>query len=122
MKKKKKSQKRIPKTMMSLSIGERLVLMNIVSSMASDIITVRIVREMIDNLSFSEAEIKKFEIVKLEDGSGGIDWDHTKKHIKNIPLGPVARTVIVSELKKLESGKQLQLQHLEIWDRFVEDK
>ncbi len=107
---------------MSLSISERLVLMGVLSNTASDIVTVRIVREMIDNFSFSDAEIKKFKIEKLEDGSGGIDWDHTKKHIKNIPLGSVARSVIVIELKNLESRKQLQLQHLEIWDKFVEDK
>lgn len=127
MAKKRKNSKRrrptvktSPKPKVILSVNERLVLLSIMPR-AGDILTVRIVREMVNDLSFSEAEIKKLGLKVTEKGVVVPANKAVKKHTKKVLLGSVRLSIIVSELKKLESKKQLQVSHIGIWDRFVKD-
>ncbi len=96
-----------------LSVPDRVVLLDILPPMG-DITTVRIVRDLREELSFSEAEHVKFGI-KIE--GGRVSWKSSAP--KDVEIGPKAREVIVNSFKWLDGQKKLTEQHLEMYDRFV---
>lgn len=92
---------------------DRVVLLDILPQMG-DITTVRIVRSLREELSFTEAEHVKFGIKALD---GRVSWKTSAA--KEIEIGPKAREVIVNSFKWLDGQKKLTLVHLEMYERFV---
>ena len=81
--------------------------------------TIRILRDLKDELGFSEEEVKKS---KLKEVPGGVQWDAgmvAKMH-KDVPMGEKARDIIRESLDGLEKQKKLKLEFLDLYERFVE--
>ncbi len=109
---------------MELNIAERIALLNILP-FEGNIITLRVVRELQSELSFTEDEIKQWKIKNTmqPDGRGVVVWDSdfTAK-TKDIKIGDTAKGVIVEQLKKLEQQQKLRLEMLDLYEKFVDGK
>ena len=101
---------------MKLSIAERINVLGVLPA-EGNIITLRIVNELRDNLSFREKEIADSQITQTEDGR--ITWDPTAAKDKDVQIGDAARDVIKAALKKLDEDKKLTPALVPIWDKFV---
>lgn len=100
---------------MELTITDRLVLLQVLPK-EGDIITIKIIKDLIDSLSFSEKELKDYSIT-IQDNA--VNWDEKKAQNKKVEIGPKALSVIVSELEKLNSEKKLTIEHLPVYDKFL---
>ena len=115
---------------MELSVFNRLILLNILPK-EGDFTTLKIVRQMREDLSFNEEEVKlcafkhSGETVVDENGveevvpEGQIKWRELEKP-KDITLGEKATDIIVETLKQLDKGKKLTDQHYGLFEKFVE--
>jgi len=83
------------------------------------VMTIRILRDLKDELGFSEEEVKKS---KLKEVPGGVQWDAgvVEKMHKDVPMGEKARDIIRESLEGLEKQKKLKLKFLDLYERFVE--
>ena len=73
-------------------------------------------------MSFSEEEHKEFKLQELpgEEGKGSlVQWEKEADKPKDIPVGEVARDLIVKTLKDLDTKKQLTVDHMNLYGRFV---
>ena len=102
---------------MELSIMDRILLLNILPG-EGDITTIRIVRQLREDLSFSEQEHKDFGIVNEENQ---IKWDPAKAQPKEVEFGPKVAKLVSKALKKLSDSDKLTTQYVDLYDRFVED-
>ncbi len=98
---------------MLLGVQERVLLTNLLPPQG-DILTLKLVRELREALSFSEEEIEKFEIKASE---GRINWAPTTEE-SEIAIGDTMKSIVVANLKKLDEGKQLTDGHLSLCEKF----
>ena len=103
---------------MLLSVKERLLLLNVVPA-EGDIITLKIIRKLKEDLGFSEDEIKLY---KLNQSDNQVTWDDTVEQNKEIAIGEKATDVIVNALNKLSRDKKLTVNHIDLYDKFCGDK
>ncbi len=103
---------------MDLSVRDRLILLSIIPQ-EGDFLTLKITRKLRESLSFSEEEHKLYKFVEAE---GAISWDNSAEQVKVIPLGDKAREIIADSLRKLDKQKKLKMEHLDLYERFVEGK
>jgi len=104
---------------MELAVVDRFLLLGILPP-EGDITTLRIVRDLRRDLGFSEEELEAFKI-KLHKDTGQVQWDVTTATSKEVPVGPKAHSLIAEALKKLSKEKKLRADHLDLYDRFVEE-
>ena len=103
----------------TLSVKARLVLVGILPP-EGDLTTIRIVRELREGLSFSEAE---HEDLQMKQENNQIRWEDGAVPNKKLDIGPKAAEVIRAAIKKLDDEKKLTADHLELVDLFeYEDK
>ena len=102
---------------MELGVFDRMILLNILPG-EGDFTTLKIVRKMREDLSFSEEEHKALEF-KQED-EGRIQWIKEADKPKEISIGEKATDIIVEVLKKLNDDKKLQDQHYSLYEKFIE--
>ena len=106
---------------MELRIHDRLLLLGLLPE-KSDFTTLKIVMELRAALSFSEQEHKDFKIKEVpgEDGKGSfVQWEQEADKPKDISIGTVARDIITKALKDLDTKKQLTVEHMSLYERFV---
>ncbi len=104
---------------MQLQVSERLILLNIIPG-EGDITTLRIIQQLRTDLSFSEDEHKALE---FQVGEGGaVHWKTDADVGKDVEIGEKAHDIIKSRLEELSNQKKLQLQHMALYERFVEGK
>ena len=99
---------------MELNVAERLVLLNILPA-EGDLITLRVVRKMREDLSFSEGEIAALE---LKQEGTLYHWKREADVPREIALGPKAREIVRERLETLNKDKKLTEQHLTLCDKF----
>lgn len=100
---------------MELGVFDRLILLNILPK-EGDFTTLKIVRKMREDLSFTEEEHKALQF-QQEDNN--IKWQKEVDKPKNINFGEKATDLIVSTLKKLNTEKKLSEQHYSLYEKFV---
>jgi hypothetical protein len=100
---------------MKFGVLERIVLQSILPQ-ELDYITYKIVKDLKLELSFSEKEIKEFN---LEQVGERITWDKSKEKTKEIPLGEKARSVIVKGLEKLNSEGKINDDNVGLYEKFI---
>ncbi len=100
---------------MLLKLRDRLGVLGVLPK-EGDFLTLKIIRKLQDELSFTEEEIKELEIVQ---SNGQIKWSAEKDVGKEIEIGEKANDVIVLALSKLNDQKKLQLEHMDIYDMFI---
>ena len=99
---------------MELTVSERLVLLGILPK-EGDFTTLKIIRQLREELSFDEAE--NAEIGFVTDEPGRIQWSN--EIIKPLPIGEKATDTIVACLKKLNDDKKLTDQHFSLYEKFI---
>lgn len=100
--------------MVELSVLERLTLLNILPE-RGNVATLRIVRTLREDLSFTEEEIETFGVTLEEDR---VLWDESKTEARGYTFGAVQQKVIVDALQKLDEEGAVELQHLDLMDKF----
>lgn len=106
---------------MKLTVHDRLMLGNILPQEGS-FATLKLLRNLKMDLSFSEEETKKWSIQATD---GRVDWrlfDTKNKPIDQdaeIKIGPKAKDIIVLALSKLNDEKKLRDEHYALYERFI---
>ena len=100
---------------MQLNIMERMILLNILPN-EGDYSTLKILRQLREELSFSEEEHK---IVNFERTPEGIKWETDKDFTKDISIGPKATQIITECLENLNNTKKLTEQLFPLYEKFV---
>lgn len=102
---------------MNLNVYERLILLNILPA-EGDITTLRIVRDLRADLSFSEVE---HAALSFQREGTAIKWNSAADKAVEIPIGPRGHTLIADRLAALSKEGKLTLEHLPLYERFVEE-
>jgi hypothetical protein len=102
---------------MELAVAERLVLLNVLPR-EGDLTTLRLVRDLLGELSFSEAEHVAFQIT-VEDGRA--TWNQAAEQKKDVEIGATAQKIIIKAFRDLEGARRLRLDFLPLYERFVEN-
>jgi hypothetical protein len=97
-----------------LDIGSRIRLLGILPE-KGNLLTLKIVRTLRDDLSFSEKEHKDFGIVVKDDR---ITWSDKAKP-KDITFGDEAKKVVEKSLKELNEKDELTVPDLALWEKFI---
>lgn len=101
-----------------LTVKNRLVLLSILPAQGS-LLTIRIARELLEALSFGEAEHRDAQIENLE--GGGVKWKEGAIPDKTVDVGPKAADMIRAALEKLDKEQKLTSDHLDLCDMFEYD-
>ncbi len=102
---------------MKLTILERLML-NSVLPQESNILTLKIVRDLKYATAFSEEELEEHDINL---GKERVDWKpESMEYVKDISIGNQAMKIIVESLEKLNSEEKLTADFITLYDKFME--
>ena len=103
---------------MELGIAERLILLGILPN-EGNFITLKILRQLREDLSFNEEEIEKYKIIQ---GDEQVQWnsEEDQKHKKDIKIGGEGTSIIVKLLKELDKTEKLNQKHLTLYEKFIE--
>ena len=105
--------------MIELSVGERIMMGNMLAPIASDVLSLRIVRKLQEELSFSDTEIEALEFERTE---GRVTWNTDVPQTKEFDFQPGALRIIQEQLKKANASKTLTLQQLDLYDKFCPEE
>lgn len=110
-------------TKLSLNIPERIALLNVLPP-EGNVVTLRLVRELQNKLSFSEDEIEEFRIKNtVIDGRASTTWDENfSDKEKVIVLGDATQGIIEKRLKMLDGQNRLHISMLPLYEKVVEGK
>ena len=106
---------------MELTVMDRLMLLQVLPK-EGDFLSLRILRELKEELSFTEEEQAALEL-KQNREAGTVNWNLESERAqgpKDVPIVEKATDLIVEALKGLNSRKQLTEAHMPIYERFVE--
>ena len=108
---------------MELDLPERIALLGILPHEGS-LVTLRVIRELQIKVGFTEEEIKHFGLKDaVKDGTMTINWNpDVATETKDIEIGEVAKALIVSRLKQLDSQGKLHIGMLPLYEKFVEEQ
>ena len=102
---------------MKLNVLDRLLLLGLLPE-KGNAATLRIVRQLRERLSFTEADHEKYEIIVLDDNSG-VQWNIEKgEEESEITLGATAQRIVVDTLEEMDRNEELEMQHLSLLDKF----
>lgn len=102
-----------------LSILERLLILNLLPG-EEDIITLRLVRKLKEQLGFKDEELSKYNIRMEQEGNKTVTkWD-TKESDKEFELSEKAVDIIRNALKNLDKNKKLTENHISLYTKIVE--
>lgn len=100
---------------MKLNVLNRLLLLNLLPK-EGDITTLRIIRKLQEELSFSEEEHKALNFT--EDGTA-LNWTSSADVPKEVSIGVKASAIIVDVLEKRNAEKKLTAEFLPLYDLFI---
>lgn len=101
---------------MELTISERLTLLNGLP-VKGDITTIRIVRKLREQLSFTEVEHNRHN---FRNEGELLRWDHAAEAAE-MNFGHKAKSIIIEVLEKASVDGNLTEEHISLWDKFVEN-
>jgi hypothetical protein len=103
---------------MQLSIKERIMILNLLPK-ETNFITLKLIRDLENDLGFSENEINDFEIKTNENS---ITWDN-KKEIelgeKDIKINDKIKEIINKILKKMDEEEKITKDHYSLCEKFL---
>lgn len=100
---------------MNLTVLERLLLLRLLPRQGN-LTTLRIVRDLERELSFSEEEHAALQFVNNADGS--VSWQSGADGAKDVEFGDVARGLVRKGLGELDKAEGLLMGHLTLVDKF----
>ena len=104
---------------MQFNIQERLLLINAVGAVEGNLATLRIVRDLQQELGFSEEEHKKIGFVQKGDQ---ITWDPKVQLVKEVSIGPAALDAALAMFKSMDAMQKLTMENLPIYERLLKAK
>jgi len=117
---KRRLERELADDMVSLSIPERIALLSILPK-EGNIVTLKILRDLGNNLGLTEMEVKESEI-EMEAGMLRWNAEAVSKMDKAIPMGDKAREVMVEALTALSDQNKMGMVHLALYERFVTEE
>jgi hypothetical protein len=104
---------------MNLSVGERYVLLDVLPKEGT-YTTLRVVNKLREALSFSEEEIKTYQITEtpMPGGAVAVKWD-VRASDADIVIGEKATDLIVESLKKLDKEGKLTNREFSVYEKFI---
>lgn len=78
------------------------------------LLTMRLMRELSNALSFTEQEIAECRIQEQE---GRVIWDG-KPHTKEVPIGETMRGIVEVQLRQIDKSGTMTLDTLELAEKF----
>mgnify|MGYP001593292018 CR=1 FL=1 len=103
---------------MKLNTLDRLSLLGILPRQG-DMSTLRIVRDLEHELSFTEAEHAE---LKFRTADGRVHWEPTADRVKEVEFGPRAHRLIEDTLVALDKNKRLPFELMSLFERFVPEE
>ncbi len=101
---------------MLLNGQERLVLLNSVLPPEGTLLTMKLMHDLRDALGLSEAELATLNV---KGPSQQIGWEALKDlPDKEVEIGTVLKSEIVTSLNKLDAEKKVTPQHLSLFEKF----
>jgi hypothetical protein len=100
---------------MKLYVIDRVSLLSILPE-KGDFLTLKIIRQLREELSFSEEEIKA---LRLTSANGSVTWNAAADSGKDVQIGEKATDLIVDTLKKINEKKELTQQLFGLYAQFV---
>jgi len=101
---------------MKLSVNDRIILLGIIP-LQGDFTTLKIIRDMRDELSFTEEDHKK---LKFRQEETMVYWEDGLEE-KEINFGEKATDIIKDAFWKLDSQKELRIEHMELYEQFTKE-
>ncbi len=101
---------------MRFCIGERMGLLNILPEQGT-IATMRVLRQLRDDLGFSEDDTK---LAKIRQADGKVHWDAECELEKDVSVGDVGRQIILDAVKALDAKGEVTDLTLALFERFDE--
>lgn len=101
---------------MDFTIAERVYLLNALPK-EGDIVTLRIVSDLLREIGFSEAELAQG---RIEQAPEGVLWDTSLEFTKDIEIGPRAFRVCAVALTARSKAKKLTIPEIPLYERFCE--
>jgi len=98
---------------MKLSVLERVVALSVLPREGS-YVTLRIMNDLRNSLSFTEDELKKFGISQ---NGGNTSWEIDGE--SEIPIGEKATDIIIESLKKLDKQEKLPAEGVSLYEKFI---
>jgi len=99
---------------MELTGMERMLLLRALPAQGN-LTTIKIVRELREELSFNEAD---HEALGIDHNSTAINGAALMNHVRDIQFGKKATEIAGAALKTLDEKDQLTEQHLSLWEKF----
>jgi hypothetical protein len=109
---------------MKLTILERLVLLDLLPAEA-DFVTLKILRQLREALSFTEEEIAEYGIALVpgESGRVNVDWNHEHDaETKEVKFGAMMLGLVIRLLKEMDEAKKLGERHWSLLEKFDYEK
>lgn len=100
---------------MNLNVLERLLVLNLLPKEGT-FTNLKLLRVARENLSFTEEENKALNFKQENDQ---IVWVNDAVGDKEVEIGEVVTTLIVAELKKLDSEEKLKDEFLSLYEKFI---
>jgi len=102
---------------MELNITERLLALELLQSVSGNYVTLKIVRDLQGELSFSEDDLAKYQMVF--DGSNA-KWNPSEETNKDIDFGETGHKIIKDALAGLDKSNKLTQNHISLYEKFME--
>lgn len=101
---------------MELNVIERLLLNGLLPAQGT-MLNLKMIRELKEDLSFSDEENKMLEFKEEE---GKLHWnpEHVN-YTKEIEIKDTMRDLIVKALKAKDEKEELLAEHESLWDKFI---
>lgn len=100
---------------MELTVKERFLLLSVLPA-ENDYLTMKIVRQLQNDVGFSEDEHGKLNF--RQSAGGRTEWNAVDL-MKEIDIGPRSQVMIADLLKAMSKAKKLTADHLLLYERFV---
>ena len=112
------------KVSVSLTMGERLVILGTCLPQENDIVYIRTSKNVREALLPTAKEEEEYEFQRQDiDGVPKLLWRADKEHdVRDFDFTPRAFKMIQDNLKNLSDQKKLTVEHVDIWDKFDMDK
>lgn len=101
---------------MLLTVKQRLLLLNVLPD-ESNYITLKIIREQQERLSFSDEELQR---LKVERNGDTYTWDESIDEPVDIEISESAAGVIKLAFRQLDQQGQLKVEFLPLYEHFIE--
>ncbi len=105
-----------------LTVRNRFDLQSVIPK-EGDLTAMKMIREVREDLSFSQEEHDQFEIKIFP--NGGVSWNATKAEEvdnKEVTIPQTIVELIQKALEKLNVDKRIQDEHIDLYDMFIENE